>query len=407
MIAPPGLGARRATAAEALFAEARRRRRRRRRRLAGAAACLVLAGSAAAVLATAWPRHRAVKPVAAVVRPAPGVTLPPVRVAWVDYWGQLHVGNLATRAQRVVAKVDASAADPMIQAGGRLYWADDNNNAAPIRDYDIATGKIRYLARGNSVFASPDGRHIYIVQTGRRLIELPADGIGAPRRLALPAGWHMSGGLGNWPVADGIVVYSGPADQRRGPTTLAVWNPRTGHVKIIGQDIGVTDTYTPPGASYSLLAWTGGRRKCCRLGITNTSTLATITVRSPGRYGFTYGGLFSNGAFSPDGTRLAVMLNTTNPRDPYRTPYSVLAIVDTRTGAVRLVRAARLVTTEDVGWARWLPRGNQLIVGAEAGSYAVNATRLAARPFSFFGSPGVDIESSGDINFSATILPAP
>jgi hypothetical protein len=405
VIAPPGLGARRATDAEALFAEARRRRRRRR--LAGAAACLVLAGSVAAVLTTAWPRHRALTPTAATVRPAPGVTLPPAWVAWVDYYGQLHLGNLATRAQHVVAHVDASAADPMIPAGGQLYWADSNKDAAPIRAYDIATGKIRYLARGSSVFASADGRHIYIVQTGSRLIELPADGIGAPRRFALPAGWHMSGDLANWSVANGIVVYSGPAVQRRGPTILAVWNPRTGHVKIIGRDINVTDTYTPPGASYSLLAWTYGRRLCCELRITNTSTLATIAVRSPDRYGFTYGGLFSRGAFSPDGTRLAVMLNTTNPQDPYNTPYSVLAIVNTRTGALRLVRAARLVTTEDVGWARWLPRGNELIVGAEAGTYAVNAARLAARPFSFFGSNGEDIESSGDINFSATVLPAP
>jgi len=85
VIAPPGLGARLAAAAEALFAEARQRRRRRR--LAGAAACLLLAGSAAAVLTTGWPRHRVPKPGAAAVRPAPGVTLPPVRVAWVDYWG--------------------------------------------------------------------------------------------------------------------------------------------------------------------------------------------------------------------------------------------------------------------------------------------------------------------------------
>jgi hypothetical protein len=407
VIAPPGLGAPgvAATAAEALFAEARRRRRRRR--LAGAAACLMLAGSLAAILTTAWSHHRAFKPATAAVRPTASVRLPPVRVAWVDYRGQLHVGNLATRSQHVVAKVDASAGDPMIQVDGRLYWADGYGNAAPIRDYDIATGKIRYLARGSSVFASADGRHVFIVQTGRRLIELPADGIGAPRRLALPNGWHMSRGLGNWSVADGIVVYSGPADQRLDATTLGVWNPRTGHVKIIGRGIDVTDTYTPAGASYSLLVWTAGCRQRCRLGMTNTATLATLTVRSPGRYGFTYGGPFSAGAFSPDGTRLAVMLNTTNPYDPYNTPNSVLAIVNTRTGTLRLVRTARLVTTEDVGWARWLPGGNQLIVGAEEGSYAVNAVSLAARPFSFFGSHGEDIESSGDINFSATIVSAP
>ena len=401
MIAPPGQRPRGIAGAQVLFAEARRRRRRRR--LSGGVTCLLLAGLVAAGLVTAWPRHGAVIPGAPAAGRAPDITLPPARVAWVDYGGRMHVGNLATRAQHVVATVDASAGDPMILAGGRLYWASTSKNVASIRDYDIATGRMGYLARGDSVFASADGRHIYIVQTATRLIELPAAGIGRPRRLTLPAGWHMSGDLGNWPVAGGIVVYSRPAGQRRHSTTLAVWTPETGHVKIIGRDLDITDTYTPHGASYSLLAWTSHGV----LGITNTSTQASLTVRSPYRYGFAYGGLFSSGAFSPDGTRLAVFVNTTNPQDPYTTPYSVLGIINTRTGALRLVHAARLVTTEDVGWARWLPAGNRLIAGAEAGSYAVNAVTLAARPFSFSGSPGQDIENSGDINFSATVLPSP
>jgi hypothetical protein len=133
---------------------------------------------------------------------------------------------------------------------------------------------------------------------------------------------------------------------------------------------------------------------CC-----NISTLARVTVRSPNRYGFTYGGLFTSGAFSPDGTRLAVFLNATNPRDPYNEPISELAIVDTRTGALQLVRAARLGTYEDVGWARWLPGGHRLIVGAEAGSYAVDAVTLSVRAFS--------LVAGNDINFSATVLPVP
>jgi len=127
-------------------------------------ACLLLAGSAAAGLTTAWPRdgagtHQGHPGTAAAPR-APGFTLPPVRVAWVDYSGQLHIGDLATGTQQVAATVDASAADPMIEVGGRLYWAGINENAAPIREYDIATSKIRYLARGNSVFTSADGRHL-------------------------------------------------------------------------------------------------------------------------------------------------------------------------------------------------------------------------------------------------------
>jgi hypothetical protein len=400
VIAPPGPGASSAAEAEALFAEAHRRRRRRR--LAGGVACLLLAGSAAAGLITARPgdgaRTHHGHPGAPAPR-APGVTLPPARVAWVDDSGQLHIGDLATGTQRVVATVDASPADPMIVAGGRLYWAGVNQDAAPVREYDIATGRIGYLARGNSVFASADGRHLYIVQTGTRLIELPADGIGAARQLALPAGWHMSGLLGNWSAAGGIVVYSSASDASS-TSAVAVWNPATGAVKIIGRGLDVIDAYTPPGARYSLLAWTpAGCTQNCPVGITNTSTLASLTVRSPNRHGFTYGGLFTSGAFSPDGTHLAVFLNTTNPQDPSREPVSELAIVNTRTGALQLVRATRLGTYEDAGWARWLPGGHRLIVGAEVGSYAVDAETLSVRAFSF--GPG------NDINFSTTVLPVP
>ena len=61
--------------------------------------------------------------------------------------------------------------------------------------------------------------------------------------------------------------------------------------------------------------------------------------------------------------------------------------------------ATRLGTYEDVGWARWLPGGHRLIVGAEVGSYAVDAETLSVRAFSF--GPG------NDINFSATVLPVP
>jgi hypothetical protein len=360
-------------------------------------ACLVLAGSAAAGLTTVWPAPGAgTQHEQAGHPPAPPpsrLRLPPVRVAWVDYGGQLHIGDLATGAQQVVATIDASPADPMTEVGGRLCWADINKRVAPIRCYDIATSKIWYLPRGNSVFASADGQRLYIVPTDTTLIELPADGIGVPRRLALPAGWYMSGLLGNWSVAGGIIVYS--ADDATSTSTLAIWNPETGHVKIIGRDRTVIDTYTPAGARYSLLAWTSHGS----LGITNTSTLASLIVRSPNRYGFTYGGLFTSDAFSPDGTQLAVFLNTTNPQDSSREPVSEPAILNTRTGVLRLVRAARLGTYEDVGWGRWLPGGHQLIVGAEQGSYAVDAVTLSVRPLSL--APG------SDINFSVTVLASP
>jgi hypothetical protein len=400
VIAQPRPAARSAAEARALFAEAHRRRRRRR--MAGGVACLLLAGSAAAGLVTAGPGDGTGTdhghPAAAAAARGPGFALPPVRVAWVEDTGQLHIGDLANGRQRVTATVDASPADPMIVAGGRLYWASVSQGSAPVMAYDVGTGKVRQLAHGNSVFASADGRHVYIAQSGTRLTELAADGAGAGRRLALPAGWYLSGLLGNWSVAGGIVVYSSDADPGRRPATLAVWNPVTGKVRIIGRGLDVLDAYTAPGGRYSLLAWTpAGCVRRCPVGIINTATRSTVTVASRSPFGFSYGGLFTSGAFSPDGSRLAVFLNVTNPQDSATEPVSELAIITTRTGALRLVPAVRLGTYQDAGWARWLPGGHQLLVGAEQGSYAVEAGTWSVRPFSF----GPD----DDVNFSATVLP--
>ena len=189
--------------------------------------------------------------------------------------------------------------------------------------------------------------------------ELPAAGIGRPRQLTLPAGWHMSGDLGNWPVAGGIVVYAVPADHGRHPSTVAVWTPGTGHVKIIGRDLGITDAYTPRGASYSLLAWTSHGV----LGITNTSTLASLTVRSPRRYGFTYGGLFSSGAFSPKREAPGGVREHDQPSRPLH--HAVLRAGHRQHQDRGATAGPRDPPGDDrgCGLGRWLPGGNRLIAG--------------------------------------------
>ena len=45
---------------------------------------------------------------AAAAGQAARVTLPGVTVAWVDYYGGLHLGDLATQAQRVLATIPAA-----------------------------------------------------------------------------------------------------------------------------------------------------------------------------------------------------------------------------------------------------------------------------------------------------------
>ncbi len=192
-----------------LFEEARRRRRRRR--LAGGlASLLAVSGAVVAVLVGASGPHRAPGSVAPGRNPTAGADkamgrLPAVRVAWVDYSGQLHVGDLATRAQHVVARVGASPADPMIPIGVRLYWSDDGGvrkaNQAFVEELNLATGRIRHVARGESTFPSVNRRHLYIPQGEARLIELPAAGSGPARRLTLPPGWSLPSGLGGWAAA--------------------------------------------------------------------------------------------------------------------------------------------------------------------------------------------------------------
>ncbi|MGH3152462.1 MAG: hypothetical protein ACRDOB_17285, partial [Streptosporangiaceae bacterium] len=99
LIAPPSHGLPDAAQVQVLFAEARRRRFRRR--LAAGVVSLVLAGLAVAVSSGAWshpprrgPAHAARLPAAA--HRGPGFSLPPATVAWVDYSGQLHIGDVAT-----------------------------------------------------------------------------------------------------------------------------------------------------------------------------------------------------------------------------------------------------------------------------------------------------------------------
>src|SRR5260370_33169744 len=114
-LAPPRRTRPGATEPEVLFAEARRRRRRRIR-LTGIVVSLVLAISAAALAVTF--SHRAAVPKGA--RPGsaqsagawPGGARSPL-VAWFDDNSRLHVGDLATRTQRVVAAADAYPSTPL------------------------------------------------------------------------------------------------------------------------------------------------------------------------------------------------------------------------------------------------------------------------------------------------------
>jgi hypothetical protein len=80
-----------------------------------------------------------------------------------------------------------------------------------------------------------------------------------------------------------------------------------------------------------------------------------------------------------------------------------LAIISLATGAVRVARAPRLTLGTDFAWARWLPGGTHLIVGAGTRPYLVDSATLSARPL--VARHGRNRANSQDINFTAAIIP--
>lgn len=401
------------SAAQALFQEARRRRRRRR--LAGLA--VVLAVSAAAVSTVTW-LHLAPGP----GHGGTGSAGPPfpdrsslATAVWFDgtrlHVGAIHLGGRVT--QRTGAEVNADLL-PLVAAGGRVYWVHPAGTYVPalghwsqvVQYLDVATGEIGTAGPGQTVFLSADGRYLLMSQTATSLTETPVSG-GAPRQLTLPAGWYLPGGDGlpdvvsgaGLATANGIIVQSAESPGVRG-RTIAVWNPRSGKVAVIGSGLAVIAAYTPPSARYSLLAWLPAVCQFpdnCLIKITNTATGSARTVHSPLPGGFAVGG-----AFSPDGTRLAVF-----PQTPPRGMVSGsarLAIVNLVTGDSRMARWPRLPLGMDVAWARWLPDGTHLIVGTRTGGYLVDSGTLSARRLFLSRGNGRTIGNGQDINFTAAVV---
>jgi hypothetical protein len=384
-------------AGQALFAEARMRRRRIR--LTGSIVVVALAVVAVA-LALPWPRQPPGRGDGNLVPAGGSGTARAAQVpllAWVDSSNRLYLGNLSTFSTRMVAEVDADTT-PLVPFSGHIYWVKQSGGYVDgafwprtIEELNPATGKSTDIGPGEFAFLSAGGRRLYISQTDSTLAELPAGAAGRSRQLTLPAGWYLPGGF-SIATANGIVVQSRDAQTLAHPPDLAVWNPQTGQLKVIGRTVGAIAAYTPRTAGYSLLAWMPAscRFPSCPIKITNTVTLSSRTLRSPLPYGFVLGG-----AFSPDGRQLAVFAISDSRKAGGET--AELAIVSTATGAVRLVPRVRMTVGQDADWVRWLPGGTRLVVLASR-SYLVTAATLTARPFRFTGA-------GQDISYSAELIP--
>jgi hypothetical protein len=298
---------------------------------------------------------------------------------------------------------------PLLRAGDRVYWVDPAGTFVPalghwsqiVQYLDLSTGAVGTAGPGQTVFAAPDRRTLFMAQSLGGMTQMRAAG-GAGRQFALPRGWYLPGGDGlpdlvpgeGIATANGVIVQSTEHSQWR-PHLIGVWSPGTRAVRVLGRALTVIGAYTGRAAGYSLVAWLPAGCEdsgSCPLKITNTATGSTLTVRGPLGRGFTAGG-----AFSADGGQLAVFVRSGQT--------ARLALVDPVTGALRLARGVELRLGVDYCGAYWLPDG-RLVVAAGNG-FLVNPATLAAKPLVVARGHGRTTRNVGNIGFNGTVVPLP
>jgi hypothetical protein len=396
-----------------LFPEAHRRRRLRRLQFAFVAALLLgLMLTLIVVTQTTTPSSSPVPP-SLRSQTATATEVTP-RVAWSDYQGNLHIGDLSNDSQRVVAQTDADPTTSLLVVGNGIFWVRSmvptpdgtvNPITAPtVQRFDLATGTVTTLGPGNQVFSSVDRSVVYVATGYSELAQFSPSGQPINHDLRLPSGWFLSDsyllGDPSPALANGILVQSAPVQIGRDASTLAIWDPAINHVKVLGRVWKVIGTFTQPATHSSLIAWLPASCEVvqnCPLEITNSVTLATRSIYSPYRKGFEWGG-----GFSPDGSMLAAFV----PGPRKLSPTARLVLI-TGSGKVRAVPDTTINNGDSLAWAAWFPDGRRLIVGAvgspdgvpDDNHYLVDAPNRSARPFQFLA------DGQSDVNFTVAILP--
>lgn len=222
----------------------------------------------------------------------------------------------------------------LVLTGGKLvYWGAAGALAldAELRGAPQPLGKGAYFvpaaSQGHIWLAMLDPTTPQSMRSLRAVREVAVDGRVTVPTISLPRR-RWSGLLGA--VKDGLVLQ-----QRR---RISVWDPRREKVIRRLRADNLIDTHG------NLLAWADVRAQ--RVHITDVGTGADTTVHSSGS--FTYDDV--NGAFSPNGSRLALPVRIGNNRWG-------LVVIATSTGVARLIEHAKQADVPDVAWSasgRWL-----------------------------------------------------
>jgi hypothetical protein len=414
-----------ASEAEALFKEANQRRRRRWL-LIGTVVTVVTAATlvASVALMGAAPSHRSAgSPTTAPTAAAPVTGHTPL-VAWVDYDGALHIGTVHGLSQRVVAATSADPTTPVVWLGTDVFWVNERPPGllgSTVEGFDTATGRAIRVGRGLQIFPSLNRSFLYVQRNARHLAEYSPTTASIGHIMSLPKGWTLASPfLLNDPtpaVANGILVESSQAPGAAPTPTLGVWNPTSGRVRTIAKIWKIVGTSTGPDGRSSMIAWLPAvcvhSPTNCRLALTDSSTLTTRFVPSPSRQGFEFGG-----GFSPNGALLAVFINLSEqqegslPTYQQLSPVTQLALVNTKSGSLRVVHGTVINVGDALAWAQWLDNDRLLAGAVESpdglpndNHYLVDANDGQAQPFSFFPGGG-QADGTFDVNFSAAVQPS-
>jgi hypothetical protein len=416
----------RSDAAQLLFREARQRRRRRWLVAGLVVAVFVVVGTTAGVVADGGGTAPSSPSISRATPPTVGpnhlVTTGTTELVWFAS-GALHVGTPGHGSDRVVALPDA-AATRLVHIGTRVYFFERRgssvsaqNGGNRIAALDTASGRVQLLGAGINLTTTSDGRDLLVALDAFHLVELSPTGARLSPVWRVPSGYTLNTYASQHPlaaVAGGIAVESErPSPETSGSYILAIWNPTTGTVRVLGRDAFVIGSYTRPGAHHSLLAWIDGSGAGIdydRLAITDTATMNTRLISSPqsgvfssavtefGPQVMEFGGNFvGGGAFSPDGRHLAAFVTAFRPHD---WPNAQLVLVDPSTGSVQLIANTVVQIGEPAGWATWSPTGSDLFGGSYREgpviqAFALKAGQLQATPLTF------DMNAADDVTGSA------
>ena len=172
---------------------------------------------------------------------------------------------------------------------------------------------------------------------------------------------------GPWDIPEGYWLTSPPRATARGIVletpensfrkTFVIWDPVTGAMGPLGDGTRLIDTRVEGGATLVARTTQDCRRNdACALAITDVASGGTRIVDPPGNdLGFIGGG-----AFSPDGTKLAVF-SVIRLADLERK--ARLTIVDVRSGRATAVEDSTIEFGESYGFATWAPDGHSVVFG--------------------------------------------